>query len=103
MKPIRFIAGAVLVLLLLSLVIASRRQADPLAVARRHCADQGIPEEKLSLQAFHTSGGPIGNTGTFEFLVQGTHPRKKLTVRLHQAVFFLGWRVVDAREEVQPR
>jgi hypothetical protein len=99
MKRVRLLAGVTVCLLVVASLVAGYRQPSPVDVARRHCAEQGIAANSLTLLGYHGSGNLVGKKETVRFHLNGARPAKNLMVELRQPVYFLAWQVVDFREE----
>jgi hypothetical protein len=97
-------AGIAIALLLVASFVVSFLQPSPVDVARRHYSEKGLPVENLVVLGYHGSGGLLGfgNQETIEFQVKGPGRAKKIVAELRQPAYFLPWRVVEFREEVQP-
>lgn len=103
MKRARIIVAIALALLFGASLVTAFLQQSPVEVAREHCIESGFRSENLVFREFRRTGGlfGIGNRETVEFLVKGTDPPKKVVLELRQPVYFLPWKVLELREEVQ--
>jgi hypothetical protein len=101
MKRARVILGVCVLLLVLASVAATLSQPSSVDAARAAAVGAGWRAEGLVLLGYRGTGTLFNQRETVEFLVQGAQPPKTVRVELHKPVYFLGWQVVDVREEAQ--
>lgn len=101
MKRLRIMGATAVGLLIAASLVAAVRQPSALDVARGDCAERGFPAENLALLGYRVGGSPPDQRQTVEFQIKGADPPKKVALVLRRPVYFLPWKVVDFREEVQ--
>jgi hypothetical protein len=88
-------------LLLLASVAAALLRPSAVEVARARCLADGWRAEDLGLRGYRGTGVLFGRREVVEFQVIGAAPPKTVLVELRKPVYFMGWQVVEVREEVQ--
>lgn len=101
MKTARVVLGVCIVLLVLASVLTNWSHPSAVDAARAEAVGTGRPAEDLVLLGYRGTGGLFGRREIVEFQVREVQSPNLVRVELYKPAYFLGWQVVEVREEVR--